>query len=84
MVREILYYWSSKNTAEVDFVVALKNQILPLEVKAGISKQKKSLRVYGEKFNPPALSRSTLMNFKEDGNIRNYPLYAVSIFLKEL
>jgi len=79
-----LYYWSSKNTAEVDFVVALKNQILPLEVKAGISKQKKSLRVYGEKFKPPVLSRSTLMNFKEDGKIRNYPLYAVSLFLKEL
>jgi predicted AAA+ superfamily ATPase len=77
-----LYYWSSKNTAEVDFVVALKNQILPLEVKAGISKQKKSLRVYGEKFNPPVLSRSTLMNFKEDGKIRNYPLYAVSLFLR--
>jgi len=79
-----LYYWSSKNTAEVDFVVALKNQILPLEVKAGISRQKKSLRVYGEKFKPPILSRSTLMNFKEDGKIRNYPLYAVSMFLKEL
>ena len=76
-----LYYWSSKNTAEVDFVIALENQILPLEVKAGISKQKKSLRVYGEKFNPPVLSRSTLMNFKEDGKIRNYPLYAVSLFM---
>jgi uncharacterized protein len=78
--RKNLYYWSSKNTAEVDFVVALENQILPLEVKAGISKQKKSLRVYGEKFNPPVLSRSILMNFKEDGKIRNYPLYAVYKF----
>lgn len=80
--EEELYYWSSGNKAEVDFVAALENRILPLEVKAGISKQKKSLRVYGEKFKPPVLSRSTLMNFKEDGNIRNYPLYAVSLFLK--
>ena len=78
-----MYYWSSENTAEVDFVVSLKNQILPLEVKAGVSRQKKSLCVYGEKFKPSVLSRSTLMNFKEDGNIRNYPLYAVSLFLKE-
>jgi len=78
-----LFYWSSKNTAEVDFVVSLKNQILPLEVKAGVSRQKKSLRVYGEKYKPPVLSRSTLMNFKEDGRIRNYPLYAVSLFLKD-
>ena len=78
-----LYYWSSKKTAEVGFVVGFKNQILPLEVKAEISKQKKSLRVYGEKFKPSVLSRSTLMNFKEDGKVRDYPLYAVSLFLKE-
>ena len=43
----------------------------------------KSLRVYEEKFKPSVLSRSTLMNFKEDGKIRDYPLYAVSLFLKE-
>ena len=77
-----LYYWSSNNTAEVDFVAAIEGQILPFEVKAGVSRQKKSLRVYGEKFMPLVLSRSTLMNFKEDGQIRNYPLYAASLFLK--
>lgn len=78
-----LHYWTSKRQAEVDFIVALHDQILPLEVKAGISKQKKSLRVYGAKYNPPILSRSTLMNFKEDGKVRNYPLYALWLFLQE-
>jgi uncharacterized protein len=78
--RSDLYYWSSKSLAEVDFVVAWQDMILPLEVKSGISKQKKSLRAYGEKYHPPVLSRATLMNFKEDGGIRNYPLYAVSLF----
>ncbi len=75
-----LYYWSSKSSAEVDFVVAWQEQIFPLEVKAGVSRQKKSLRVYGQKYNPPVLSRSTLMNFKKDGDIKNYPLYAVWLF----
>ena len=75
-----LYYWASKSQAEVDFIVPWQEQIFPLEVKAGVSKQKKSLRVYGQKYDPPVLSRSTLMNFKEDGGIRNYPLYAAGLF----
>ncbi len=78
-----LYYWTSKRQAEVDFVVTLHDHVLPLEVKAGVSKQKKSLQVYGDKYQPPVLSRATLMNFKEDGKIRNYPLYALWLFLRE-
>ena len=78
-----LYYWTSKNMAEVDFIIARQETVLPLEVKAGISKQKKSLRVYGDRYQPPVLSRATLMNFKEDGNIRNFPLYAAWLFLRD-
>ncbi len=74
--------WTSKRMAEVDFIIVREDQVLPLEVKAGVSRQKKSLRVYGEKYRPPILSRATLMNFKEDGDIRNYPLYALWLFLK--
>ena len=36
--------------------------------------------VYGEKYKPPVLSRAAQMNFKQDGYVRNYPLYAVSFF----
>ena len=80
-----LYYWSSSGTAEVDFVISLNQKIFPLEVKAGVSKQKKSLLVYGKKFlneeySTNILSRATLRNFALDGNILNYPLYAVSRF----
>jgi len=39
-----------------------------------------SLLQYGAKYLPAALSRATLMNFRLDGAIRNYPLYAVSRF----
>lgn len=78
-----LHYWTSKREAEVDFVIAQYDDIMPLEVKAGVSRQKKSLRVYGDKYHPPVLSRATLMNFKEDGYVRNYPLYALWLFLRE-
>jgi predicted AAA+ superfamily ATPase len=75
-----VYYWSSGNAAEVDFVIAHNEQIFPLEVKAGVSTKKKSLKVFGEKYRIPVLSRATLMNFAHDGKICNYPLYAISLF----
>ncbi len=74
-----LYYWRSEGIAEVDFVVERDGQTHPLEVKAGVNPKSKSLRVYDEKYTPPALSRSTLLNLKRDGKICNYPLYAVSL-----
>jgi len=70
-----LYYWSSQYRAEVDFVVPYELKLIPLEVKAGISNKKKSLLVYGERFSPPKLCRTTLMNLRQDGKIINIPLY---------
>jgi uncharacterized protein len=75
-----LYYWSSQNRAEVDFVIPCELDLYPLEVKAGISKKKKSLLVYGEKFKPQQLSRTTLMNLRQDGEIINIPLYLLHRF----
>ena len=75
-----LYYWTSKSEAEVDFILQYEEAIYPLEVKAGASRRKTSLIVYGEKYSPPLLSRTTLMNFKKERNLCNYPLYAVSLF----
>ena len=74
-----LYYWRSEGIAEVDFVVEYDGQTYPLEVKAGVNPKSKSLRIYDEKYAPPSLSRSTLLNLKRDGRICNYPLYAVSL-----
>ncbi len=81
-----LYYWESEGMAEVDFLVEGNHEIYPLEVKAGTSQKKKSLLVYGNKYSPSKLTRTTLMNLKHDGNIYNYPLYLISRFpqLEEL
>jgi len=75
---EELYYWTSGNTAEVDFVVSSGEEVLPLEVKGGVDKRKKSLLVYDQKYNPNVLPRTTLMNLKRDGKVLNYPLYAMN------
>lgn len=77
-----LFYWASKNFAEVDFVIPFGDSFFPLEVKSGASKKKKSLKVLGEKYTSLALSRTTMMNFKKDGKIYNFPLYGISLFPK--
>ena len=75
-----IYYWTSTGTAEVDIVLQNEMNIYPIEVKAGLSKRKKSLLVYGDKYKTNVLSRTTLMNLKRDGNICNYPLYMIGVF----
>ena len=77
-----LYYWASPGTAEIDFLIEGDHEIYPLEAKAGTNQKKKSLLIYGNKYAPSKLTRTTLMNLKHDGNIYNYPLYLISRFLK--
>ncbi len=80
--NKTLYYWVSDAIAEVDFIIPHNEEIFPLEVKAGTSKYKKSLTAFGEKYGSRILSMATLRNFKQDGKVCNYPLYAVSLFPK--
>jgi len=76
-----LFYWKSEGKkAEIDFLCEFENKIYPLEAKAGINPKSKSFRSYDQKFSPPVLSRTTLLNIKRDGKICNYPLYALSLF----
>ena len=75
-----LYYWASDNLAEVDFVVPYEHVLYPLEVKAGISRKKKSLLAYDDRYHPSRLMRTTLMNLRQDGRIINIPLYLLHRF----
>jgi uncharacterized protein len=70
-----LFYWTSEGKAELDFVLEHDDLIYPLEVKSGNSSKKKSLRVYGDTYDPKLLIRTSPMNLKKDGNILNCPLY---------
>lgn len=75
-----LYYWTSPGTAEVDFLLEFQGKIFPLEVKSGLNRKTRSLRVYDEIYHPETLSRTSSMNLKKDGGISNYPLYSVACF----
>lgn len=75
-----LFYWESSGTAEVDFVCEDDRSIVPLEAKAGVNTRSKSLSSFDQRYAPPYLGRTSLLNLKRDGRILNLPLYAVSLF----
>ncbi|KPA12123.1 ATPase [Candidatus Magnetomorum sp. HK-1] len=75
---EKLFYWSSKHSAEIDFLVKISQQIYPVEVKSGLSRKGKSLIIYKEKYKPDKVIRISPRNFTHDQDFINLPLYAIS------
>lgn len=78
-----LFYWTSRGDAEVDFVMQSANQIIPIEVKSGLSKNIKSLRSYASKYKPNTIFRISPRNFVQSGDFVNIPLYGAFI-MKQL
>ena len=70
-------YWTSGNQAEVDFIIQVGNEIVPVEVKADENVAGKSLNVYDKQFSPKWRLRYSLKNLKQDGNLLNIPLFMV-------
>lgn len=75
-----LYYWQreSKNSqAEIDYVIQQKEEILPLEVKAGTKGAMQSMFLFLEEKNKDKGIRISLENFGQMEKIDIYPLYGV-------
>ena len=74
-------YWSAdKSTAEGDFVIQVKGDIIPVEVKAEENLQAKSLKVYMQKFDPSIVIRTSMSDFREEHKLVNVPLYAIGSY----
>lgn len=76
------YYWTSGNTAEVDFVWQLKEKIIPFEVKSGKNLNSRSLSVYREKYKPEIAVKTSIRNVDVQDGILNIPLYLLWDFKK--
>lgn len=72
-----LYYWESKSTAELDFVLQKENRIIGIEVKKGEHVRSRSLSVFVDAYKPAYSIRFSLKNFGEKDGLRSVPLYAV-------
>ena len=77
-----IYYYSKENSQlEIDFVVQIDTNIIPLEVKAEENLQAKSLKVILA--NNPGMHglRFSMSDYKEQENITNVPLYGARGYL---
>jgi len=72
-------YWSKDagSSAEIDFLIQLDDQIVPIEVKAEENLNSKSLKVYVEKYKPKYAVRTSMSNYRKDDWLTNIPLYMI-------
>ncbi len=68
-------YWASGNKAEVEFIVQHGINIIPIEVKSGMSVTGKSLNEYNKKYSPAMRVRFSMLNLKRDDTLLNIPLF---------
>lgn len=75
-----IYYWTAdRGTAEVDFVIDNGRDVIPVEVKAEVNLQAKSLKVYRDKFQPKLSIRTSMADYKRDDWLLNLPLWMVEV-----
>ncbi|MBF0492369.1 MAG: ATP-binding protein [Deltaproteobacteria bacterium] len=72
-----IYYWSSQGRAEVDFLVSLEEEIIPIEVKAGENTRSRSLGEYVRNYHPEKALRFSLRNYHFHNGASDIPLYDV-------
>lgn len=71
---DVPYYWTSGNTAEVEFVIQHETEIVPIEVKAEDNVGGKSLTVYNNKYHPKYRVRFSTNNLQKNENLLSIPL----------
>ena len=78
------YYWANdRGNAEVDCVIDDGIDVIPIEVKAEINLQAKSLKTYRDKYNPRLSIRTSMTDYKNEGWLLNLPLWAVGMLRME-
>ena len=73
--KELYYYTFGSH--EIDFLIKIDGDIVPVEVKSGRRVNSKSLNEYMKKYNPKYCIRISQKNFGLENKIKSVPLYAV-------
>lgn len=73
-----IYTWR-EGTSEIEFIISLKTQVIPVEVKAGLNTKAKSMRVFRQKYSPEqAVLLSAQGANQADCGLLHAPLYLAS------
>ena len=73
--KELYFY--NFDRYEIDFLIKINGDIIPVEVKSGRRTNSKSLNEYIKKYNPKYSIRISSKNFGFENNIKSVPLYAI-------
>jgi len=74
-LKEVPCYWTSGNTAEVDFLISSENVAIPVEVKSDENVKSRSLTLYQQKYHPPLRIRFSMKNLQHRDGLLNIPLF---------
>ena len=83
-IKPQLYYWHREKrgaNAEVDYLLQINANIIPVEVKSGTQGKMQSLYLFMKEKEIPTGIRISLENFNQYDKIHVYPLYAVENLL---
>ena len=72
------YYSNVQSRNEIDFLLQVKSDIIPVEVKAEENLRSKSLKAYVEKFSPLHSIRLSMNDYREQDWLTNIPLWNIS------
>ncbi|MDD3173722.1 MAG: AAA family ATPase [Herbinix sp.] len=72
-----LYYWSSGNSAELDFLLQKNGEITAIEVKYDTNTKSKSMSEFLKRYKPDKAYKVSLKNFGKADNFVAIPLYAM-------
>jgi predicted AAA+ superfamily ATPase len=79
-----LFYWRPENAdAEIDFLLTIKSNIIPLEIKSSDNVRSRSLSVYAKSNNPEICVRASLLPYRHQQWMENIPLYSLGAWLKK-
>jgi predicted AAA+ superfamily ATPase len=72
-----IFYWTSGNTAEIEFLLQKSNKIIPIEVKSALNVKSRSLSEYRKKYMPELSIHFSSKNIGKNDDMINLPLYLV-------
>jgi len=78
-----IFYWTSGNQAEIEFLFQQDGMIIPVEVKSSQSVRAKSLSEFRKKYEPELSIRFSLKNVEKNADLLNLPLFLAD-YTKEI
>lgn len=73
-----IFYWSAdKGTAEVDYIIQIGTNNIPIEVKSNENLQAKSLKAFIQRYETKINVRTSMANYERQEKLINIPLYLI-------